>query len=78
MADGGGDPAVGFSVLRFPFPSLLRHGRRRTRPRASGGCFPGLRESAKQGGFRADFAGEKNNEKSSDTPLLFMNYYGIM
>jgi hypothetical protein len=37
-----------------------------------------LRAAAKQGGFRGGFAGEKNNEKSSDGPLLFLDYYGIM
>ena len=39
---------------------------------------PAFREAAKRGGFDADFAVEKNNDKSSDTPLLSVNYYGIM
>ena len=77
MADGGSDPAVGF---HFPDPRFRRaaHSGRTSRPRPSGGRSPAVRGEAKQGGFRGDSAGEKNNEKSSDTPLLFMNYYGIM
>jgi hypothetical protein len=43
-----------------------------------GGRFPDLREAARQGGFRAGFAGEKNSEKSANGPLLFLDYYGIM
>jgi len=37
-----------------------------------------LREAAKQGGFRADFAGKKIMKKSSNGPLLFLDYYGII
>jgi len=40
--------------------------------------FTCLCEEAKLGGFRADFEGEKNNEKFSDGPLLFLDYYGII
>ena len=67
--------AFPFSDQRF---RRAAHSGRTSRPRLSGGRSPVVRGEAKQGGFRGDSAGEKNNEKSSDTPLLFMNYYGIM
>ena len=71
-AEGANPPSA------FPFSPLLRHSRRRTRPWALGGCFPSLREAGKQGGFRGDLAGEKIMKKSSNGPLLFLDYYGII
>jgi len=52
LADGGCESTVG-----FPIPALRRHSRVLARSWLSGGRFPAVREEAKQGGFRGDFAG---------------------